>query len=1226
MVSRKFEEMNSNIFYHNLEPNDPHSLENSVTGELNYFRKYLYTSIESLDVEKYGIEWEKDERIAYKLSPLQRIKIQKPKNRILVNINPDEFNPRKPLMNSDEEPVEYSGYEKTDKGIIFTLSDKVELSEGNVIYYGRTQVSWALISTGFTKKITHLEDNQKNNYYPENLQTFSNQIIIDIKQSIPEGTQLYIDGLKIEYEEIIPLKNLRGLTDKKGKLEYSYTHNFQIQTSREINGVLKDEDDRTINYKLIPNKNTGNEDWVILKEPNEIYANAEDSTGSRLDVFFQMLAGSSDLVVWEKPDINHRKQEFIIKVKKIEEEKSRVLLDRLPESKKIYPPKNTYQLEKQKDAVETLINRPSPSHRNILKLFEPVEKTYWEIPASDFSESNIKWEFLTDITREGTDEQRRFVLKAMNSPDFIILEGPPGSGKTTAISELIYQLLIRKKRVLLAASTHVAIDNILEKLQEKYGGEKNLKQKGIVPLRIGREESISEGLQDYQIANRTKQFEDILTKEEWFANSKEDEKKGYLDEMVIWSSNLVCGTTIGILQYPHFKNKKFSYIVPEFDYLIIDEASKTTFQEFLVPAIHAKKWAIVGDVRQLSPTVDTLNVQLNYEGVLKDEAEKKALLIYLKLIFDRFDRRRLHEPPPPDFIYVDEGSVIHKLPEIISEKLSSEIIKEADKGNPDNFLGNLKIVFITNNIKDYKNENIELISSRSLESKQFELFNKNLIFIDKQIYDMNQNMLPTTHIVLNSRNSPEGDLFAFRHRYWIEWKKARDNGKKAYEYRLPKGKRTDQPEEITEDIMGALSKDWAHELAWRQVRVYELRSASGALEGEFSSSYYVKSLHALMPADEEKHRETWNQIDTISRVVFPSVLTSIQEGVTRFNRCDDKKTVMSNGLPQAVKEQRYEKLSYQHRMHPEISLIPRELFYKNQALKDVRSVKDIKDGGEGCREWKNKPCSRYDGRTYWKDVSDAQVSRNINEKEIKVIFDELDVFIEWLKQTNYGGRGSPSGWNIIILSFYEAQRKEIKWQIGKRYPEKNNASHRTRFKIKGVNVLNYTVDKVQGREGDVVFLSMVQNHRVGFMDNPNRLNVAITRARYQMVIVGDRNYFLEQKNSSELRQLAEKAYPVNKMIRIRKEERNRLNEKIKEAEKLKNLRNEFNQKVAESKSMRDKLNEEAKNACDYEERQELHDKATSYHEKVKEYGDRAQEFHEKLIRIFKEIDSIKKQD
>ena len=35
--------------------------------------------------------------------------------------------------------------------------------------------------------------------------------------------------------------------------------------------------------------------------------------------------------------------------------------------------------------------------------------------------------------------------------------------------------------------------------------------------------------------------------------------------------------------------------------LIIDEASKTTFTEFLIPAIFCKKWVLVGDVAQLPP-------------------------------------------------------------------------------------------------------------------------------------------------------------------------------------------------------------------------------------------------------------------------------------------------------------------------------------------------------------------------------------------------------------------------------------------------------------------------------------------------------------------------------------------------------------------------------------------------------------------------------------------------
>lgn len=46
-----------------------------------------------------------------------------------------------------------------------------------------------------------------------------------------------------------------------------------------------------------------------------------------------------------------------------------------------------------------------------------------------------------------------------------------------------------------------------------------------------------------------------------------------------------------------------------------------------------------------------------------------------------------------------------------------------------------------------------------------------------------------------------------------------------------------------------------------------------------------------------------------------------------------------------------------------------------------------------------------------------------------------------------------------------------------------------------------TVDKAQGNQADVVFLDMVRTSCVGFMDDAQRLNVAITRARQAEVIV-----------------------------------------------------------------------------------------------------------------------------
>ncbi|KAL7947909.1 AAA domain-containing protein [Trichoderma barbatum] len=46
-----------------------------------------------------------------------------------------------------------------------------------------------------------------------------------------------------------------------------------------------------------------------------------------------------------------------------------------------------------------------------------------------------------------------------------------------------------------------------------------------------------------------------------------------------------------------------------------------------------------------------------------------------------------------------------------------------------------------------------------------------------------------------------------------------------------------------------------------------------------------------------------------------------------------------------------------------------------------------------------------------------------------------------------------------------------------------------------------TVDKAQGNQADVVFLDMVRTTSVGFMDDPQRLNVAITRARQAEIIL-----------------------------------------------------------------------------------------------------------------------------
>jgi serine/threonine protein kinase len=63
--------------------------------------------------------------------------------------------------------------------------------------------------------------------------------------------------------------------------------------------------------------------------------------------------------------------------------------------------------------------------------------------------------------------KRQAVRKAMGAMDFLVVEGPPGTGKTTFIVEVVAQELRRQpeSRILVSSQTHAALDNVLERLE-----------------------------------------------------------------------------------------------------------------------------------------------------------------------------------------------------------------------------------------------------------------------------------------------------------------------------------------------------------------------------------------------------------------------------------------------------------------------------------------------------------------------------------------------------------------------------------------------------------------------------------------------------------------------------------------------------------------------------------------------------------------------------------------
>lgn len=61
------------------------------------------------------------------------------------------------------------------------------------------------------------------------------------------------------------------------------------------------------------------------------------------------------------------------------------------------------------------------------------------------------------------ENQKEAIRMALNTPDFLLVQGPPGSGKTTIIAEMIRNFVNRGQRVLVCSKGNLAVDNILEK-------------------------------------------------------------------------------------------------------------------------------------------------------------------------------------------------------------------------------------------------------------------------------------------------------------------------------------------------------------------------------------------------------------------------------------------------------------------------------------------------------------------------------------------------------------------------------------------------------------------------------------------------------------------------------------------------------------------------------------------------------------------------------------------
>jgi hypothetical protein len=128
----------------------------------------------------------------------------------------------------------------------------------------------------------------------------------------------------------------------------------------------------------------------------------------------------------------------------------------------------------QQQAVDTLRERQESNKHLLRALIDRLYRSY-NVPVASPQEP---------LNREQEEAFRR----ALTVPDLLLVLGPPGTGKTRTITEVVRQSGVRKQRVLVTSRTHKAVDNVLERLSDE-----------LLVVRFGHEDRIAEKLRHKMI-------------------------------------------------------------------------------------------------------------------------------------------------------------------------------------------------------------------------------------------------------------------------------------------------------------------------------------------------------------------------------------------------------------------------------------------------------------------------------------------------------------------------------------------------------------------------------------------------------------------------------------------------------------------------------------------------------------------------------------------------------
>lgn len=229
------------------------------------------------------------------------------------------------------------------------------------------------------------------------------------------------------------------------------------------------------------------------------------------------------------------------------------------------------------------------------------------------------------------------------------------------------------------------------------------------------------------------------------------------------------------------------------------------------------------------------------------------------------------------------------------------------------------------------------------------------------------------------------------------------------------------------------------------------------------------------------------------------------------------------------------RLNRQHRMHPKIAELVSTVFYDDSLETDETRKKYFET--TACPIKSLDPKRLPDAPIVWIDMPWVQTTKNKKDGDTSPRWNNSDERLAVLHTlgllSSTTNEERPS---LAVLSPYTQQVKLLEEDIQR---AAGNQLGNLKAFDKAADGIRYshTVDSFQGNEADAVIVSLVRNNShgsvkraLGFLSNPRRMNVLLSRARWRLIIVGSLAFMQSAADIAKSPQDAEEIAFLKKLL------------------------------------------------------------------------------------------------